>query len=82
MLIYLCVGGYVGFAEHPEVGDGAVIMVQSGTAHDVPARAVITGSPAFKSSDWLRSIAVFAKLPELMRRVGELEKELTLLKNK
>ena len=76
------VGGQVGFAGHLEVGDGAVITAQSGTSHDVPAKAVISGSPAFKSSDWLRSTTVFAKLPELMRRVRELEKEIALLKNK
>ena len=74
------VGGQVGFAGHLEVGDGAVITAQSGTSHDVPAGAVVSGSPAFKSSTWLRSAAAFARLPELARRVRELEKELALLK--
>jgi len=73
------VGGQVGFAGHLEVGDGAVITAQSGTSHDVPAKAVISGTPAFKNSDWLRSTAVFSKLPELMRRVRELEKEIARL---
>jgi UDP-3-O-[3-hydroxymyristoyl] glucosamine N-acyltransferase len=68
--------GQVGFAGHLEVGDGAVITAQSGTSHDVPAGATVSGSPAFKNSDWLRSSAVFAKLPELMRRVRKLEKEI------
>ena len=76
------VGGQVGFAGHLEVGDGAVITAQSGTSHDVPPRTTVSGSPAFKSSDWMRSGAVFAKLPELARRVRELEKELALLKQK
>jgi len=74
------VGGQVGFAGHLEVGDGAVITAQSGTSHDVPAKAVISGTPAFKNSDWLRSTAVFAKLPELMRRIRDLEKEIALFK--
>jgi len=74
------VGGQVGFAGHLEAGDGAVITAQSGTSHDVPAKAVVSGSPAFKSSDWLRSTVVFSKLPELMRRISGLEKELALLK--
>ena len=73
-------GGQVGFAGHLEVGDGAVITAQSGTSHDIPAGAVVSGSPAFKNSDWLRSTAVFAKLPELMRRVRALEKEIAFLK--
>ena len=74
------VGGQVGFAGHLEVGDGAVITAQSGTSHDVPAGAVVSGSPAFKNSTWLRSTSAFAKLPELVRRVRELEREITLLK--
>jgi UDP-3-O-[3-hydroxymyristoyl] glucosamine N-acyltransferase len=74
------VGGQVGFAGHLEVGDGAIITAQSGTSHDVPAKAVLSGSPAFKNSDWLRSAVAFAKLPELARRVRALEKELALHK--
>jgi len=74
------VGGQVGFAGHLEVGDGAMITAQSGTSHDVPAGAVLSGSPAFKSSGWMRSSAAFAKLPELVHRVRELEKEIALLK--
>ena len=73
------VGGQVGFAGHLEVGDGAIITAQSGTSHDVPAGAVISGSPAFKNSAWLRSTAAFAKLPELVRRVRDLEKAIERL---
>jgi len=74
------VGGQVGFAGHLEVGDGAMITAQSGTSHNVPAGAVVSGSPAIKSSGWMRSSAAFAKLPELVHRVRELEKEIALLK--
>jgi len=74
------VGGQAGFAGHLEVGDGAVITARSATSHDVAAGAVVSGIPAFKNSDWLRSTAVFSKLPELARRVRELEKEVALLK--
>lgn len=75
------VGGQVGFAGHLDVGDGAVITAQSGTSHNVPAGARVSGSPAFKSSDWLRASAAFARLPELVRKVRELENELQKLKN-
>ena len=74
------VGGQAGFAGHLEVGNGAVITAQSGTARDIAAGAVVSGSPAIKNSTWLRSVAAFAKLPELARRVRELEKEIELLK--
>jgi UDP-3-O-[3-hydroxymyristoyl] glucosamine N-acyltransferase len=75
------VGGQVGFAGHLEVGDGAVITAQSGTSHDISAGAILSGSPAFKNSDWLRSSVAFQKLPDLVRKVRELEKELYELKS-
>lgn len=74
------VGGQAGFAGHLNVGDGAVITAQSGTSHDVAAKTVVSGSPAFDNGSWLRSVAVFPKLPVLSRRIRELEKEVELLK--
>jgi len=75
------VGGQVGFAGHLEVGDKAVITAQSGTSHDVPPGAVMSGSPAFENAAWLRSTAAFSKLPQLVRKVRDLEKEILQLKS-
>jgi UDP-3-O-[3-hydroxymyristoyl] glucosamine N-acyltransferase len=75
------VGGQAGFAGHLEVGDKAVITAQSGTSHDIPPGAVMSGSPAFENVAWLRATAVFSRLPALMRRVRDLEKEIERLKN-
>lgn len=76
------VGGQAGFAGHLEVGDKAVITAQSATSHDVPPGAMISGSPAFDNATWLRSTAIFSKLPDLQRKVRELEKEIERLKAK
>jgi UDP-3-O-[3-hydroxymyristoyl] glucosamine N-acyltransferase len=75
------VGGQAGFAGHLEVGDKAVITAQSGTSHDIPAGAVMSGSPAFANAAWLRSTVAFSKLPDLVRKVRELEMEIRRLKN-
>ena len=75
------VGGQAGFAGHLEVGDKAIITAQSGTSHDIPPGAVMSGSPAFENSAWLRSAAAFAKLPNLMRKVRDLEARIEELKN-
>jgi UDP-3-O-[3-hydroxymyristoyl] glucosamine N-acyltransferase len=74
-------GGQSGFAGHLEVGDDAVITAQSGTSHDIPPGAVMSGSPAIDNSIWLRSVAAFAKLPGLFRRTRALEKEIEQLKD-
>lgn len=73
-------GGQAGFAGHLEVGDNAVITAQSGTSHDIPAGAVMSGSPAFDNFLWLRSVAAFPKLPNLFRRIRELERQIKQLK--
>lgn len=73
-------GGQVGFAGHLQVGDDAVITAQSGTSHDVPKGKVVSGSPAFDNAVWLRAVASFPKLPGLVQKIRQLEKEIERLK--
>ena len=68
--------GQVGTAGHLTVGDGAVITAQSGVPNDVPARALYSGYPAVENREWLKMMAALNRLPELQRRVQQLEAEL------
>lgn len=68
--------GQVGIAGHLTVHENAVVYAQSGVGGDVPAGARISGSPAFASSDWLRAITAFPRLPEILKTVRELKKKL------
>jgi len=68
--------GQVGTAGHLTVGDGAVITAQSGVPNDVPERALYSGYPAVENREWLRMMAALRRLPELQKRVGELEEKL------
>lgn len=67
-------GGQVGFAGHLDVGDGATFTAQTGVPHDVPAGALMSGYPAVENATWLRCSAAILKLPDLIRKVRELEK--------
>lgn len=67
--------GQVGTAGHLTVGDGAVITAQSGVPNDVPERSLYSGYPAVENREWLRMVAALRKLPELQRRVAELEEK-------
>ena len=69
-------GGQVGFAGHLEVGDGAAFTAQTGVPHDVPAGALMSGYPAVENTTWLRCSAAILKLPDLIRKVRDLEKAL------
>jgi UDP-3-O-[3-hydroxymyristoyl] glucosamine N-acyltransferase len=66
--------GQTGVAGHCTLGDGVILTAQSGVSHDVPARKTVSGSPAFDNRTWLRAVAVFQRLPELLRRLERLEK--------
>ncbi len=72
--------GQVGIVGHIEIGDGVVVTAQSGIPGSLEAGAVASGSPAIENRAWLKSIAVFAKLPELQRRLRELERKLEELR--
>jgi UDP-3-O-[3-hydroxymyristoyl] glucosamine N-acyltransferase len=78
----LQVGGQVGFAGHITVADGTRIQAQSGLASSVtePGTALF-GSPAIGYKDFIRSHVVFKQLPDLQKRVAELEKMLKALNN-
>ena len=62
--------GQVGVAGHCNIGDGVVVTAQSGTHGDIPAGAMVSGSPAFDHKQWLRAVGIFTKLPELAKRSG------------
>ncbi len=59
--------GQVGVAGHCSIGDGAVATAQSGIPGDVPAGKVVSGYPAVDNRQWLRSVALFNRLPQLFR---------------
>jgi UDP-3-O-[3-hydroxymyristoyl] glucosamine N-acyltransferase len=71
--------GQVGVSGHLTIHDNAVIYAQSGIGGDVKAGAVVSGSPAFDSREWLRAITAFPRLPELVRELRRLEKRVTEL---
>jgi UDP-3-O-[3-hydroxymyristoyl] glucosamine N-acyltransferase len=72
--------GQVWTAGHLTVGDGAVITAQSGVPNDVPPRALFSGYPAVENRQWLKMMAALNRLPELQKRVQELEVQLERLR--
>lgn len=72
--------GQVGTAGHLAVGDGTVVTAQSGIPSDIPPRALYSGYPAVENRQWLKTTAALNRLPDLQRRVWELESELEKLK--
>ena len=70
------IAGQVGIADHVTIGNYVKIGSQSGIDKNVPDGEIRFGSPALAGISWHRSFAVFKELPELRRRVAELEKQI------
>ena len=67
------IGGQVGFVGHIEIGDNTTIGAQSGVSKSLPANSVFFGYPARPIMQAKREEAALRKLPELLKKVSELE---------
>lgn len=74
---YVVLGGQVGLAGHLKIGNQVTIAAQSGVMHDIPDGEKWLGSPAQPDRSTKRQWLALQQLPELLRRVKELEKQLT-----
>ena len=74
------IGGQVGIVGHITLADRTSIGAQSGLGGSVkkPGTA-LSGSPAFDYKTNLKSFAVYKKLPQLMKRIEELEEKIITL---
>lgn len=69
-------GGQAGIGGHVDVGDRARIAGQAGVIGDIEAGASVTGYPARDFRTYFRATAHFLRLPDLARRVTDLEAKL------
>ncbi len=67
------IGGQAGLVGHINIGDDAKINAQSGVSKSIEPGKAVTGSPAYDYTSALRSQAISRNLPELEKRVKELE---------
>ena len=70
--------GQVGLNGHIELGDGSIVGAQSGVAKSIPAGKTYFGYPAREIMETKRIEASLSRLPDLFKRVRELEKKLGL----
>lgn len=68
--------GQVGIAGHLRIGDQVVVAAQSGVMHDIPDGGKWLGAPAQPDRQAKRQIIALQQLPDLIRRVHELERQL------
>ncbi len=74
-------GGQVGIAGHISVADGTQVGAQAGIAGSVKKpKTALHGSPAIDYSRFMRASIAYKQLPEMLRELQELKKEVERLK--
>ena len=74
------IGGQAGVVGHIQIADGSKINAQSGVSKSIKTpKSAVTGSPAFDYTSALRSQALTRNLPELEKRITDLENQIKLL---
>jgi len=70
------IAGQAGVAGHITIGDGARLGAQSGVSKDLEPGSDYFGSPAVEKGEAYRIVMLTRKLPDMYRRLKQLEKSL------
>ena len=74
------IGGQVGLAGHIDIAKNTKIGAQAGLSSSIRKDgSTIIGSPAFDYRDFFKSSVVFRRLPDLEKRIKELEEKIANL---
>ena len=73
-------GGQVGLAGHIHVADNVVFGAQAGVISDVKESTTLLGAPAINAKNFMRSSAIFNRLPDIYRSLGQMQREIEQLK--
>ncbi len=73
-------GARAGISGHLHIGDGVMVAAMGGVHNNQPAGAVVGGVPAIDVKTWGRAAAAYSRLPEMLKEVRRLRREINSLK--
>ena len=73
-------GGQTGTVGHIKIGGNSVYAARSGITKNMPEGVFCSGFPVQPHNEWLRSQVAIKKIPDLMKRIQQLEKTIADLK--
>lgn len=77
---YVTLGGQTGIAGHLSIGSQSKVGSQGGVSKSLPEKSFVSGTPAMDFNELYRMYALQRKLPQLVKRIEALEKELSSAK--
>ncbi len=79
---HVTLAGQVGVVGHVSIGDNVIVGAQGGVPGSLAANAHYSGSPAMPHQEWLRVMGTLPKLPDMRKKVTELEKKIAGLETR
>lgn len=79
---HVILAGQTAVCDHAQIGDYAVVGPCSGVAKSVPAKAVVSGAPEMPHKLWLKVQKIIPRLPDLKKKITELEKRVERIEEK
>ena len=67
--------GQVGVNNRVKVGNNVIASSKCGIHTDIKDGEIISGFPAMQNKSWLRSSSIFKKLPELVKKLRQLDRQ-------
>jgi UDP-3-O-[3-hydroxymyristoyl] glucosamine N-acyltransferase len=79
---YVVIASQSGIAGHLKLGNQSVVGAKSGVMRDVPDGGMVLGYPAAPDKQAKRQWVALAQLPDMIRQLRELEKQVEDLKQR
>lgn len=74
------IGGQVGITGHAQIGANVSLAAQTGVIGNISEGETMLGTPALNSRRFLRSYALFAKLPDIYHTINNLQQTVDSLR--
>lgn len=78
---YVLIGGGVGVRDNIKIGNGAQCSAFAGVANNIDPGEIVFGMPASLASRKMRELHALTKLPDLLKKVRELESRLNAIES-
>jgi UDP-3-O-[3-hydroxymyristoyl] glucosamine N-acyltransferase len=78
---YVVLAGQAGIGGHLKIGNQVTVGAQSGVMTDIPDKTTWLGSPAQPDREMKRQFIAIQRLPDLLKRVAEFERQFGLKKD-
>jgi UDP-3-O-[3-hydroxymyristoyl] glucosamine N-acyltransferase len=78
---YVVLAGQVGVGGHLKLGNQVTVGAQSGVMTDIPDGAKWLGAPARPDREFKRQVIAIQRLPDLLKRIAEFERQFGLKKD-